>query len=97
MILKNEQDAIKQATEAGYDDSILRWGEMIMAAKIALILQEPAFWQALGKARGWEQRCDASECEDRDEWREHQHEWLDANDDALLSGGDMKAFWESLP
>lgn len=44
MKISNEQDAIKQAAGAGYERAM---------GTHADILQNPAFWQALGKARGW--------------------------------------------
>lgn len=53
MTLHNEQDAIKQAKKHGYNEDnaptngegVENWPE--------LALQDPAFWQALGNARGW--------------------------------------------
>lgn len=132
--LHSAEDAIKQAVEDGrylWKDFSVVSGEietvwkraMAWASKnVSEVLQDPAMWQALGKARGWKElRCNrcrthttieyrkekggkgiGDECSDcygkfEEEWRIHQHEWLDANDDALLLGGDMKAFWQSLP
>jgi hypothetical protein len=66
--LHSAEDAIKQAVEAGYKcdqiahfkidnaaEKLIRWGKLPEA------LQSAAFWQALGKARGWEQKDKASE------------------------------------
>jgi hypothetical protein len=65
MKLTKEQDAIKQAVEAGYAPKTMN--RLDFAYLIArpdenekffpLILQDPAFWQALGKARGWKSGC----------------------------------------
>lgn len=59
--LHSAEEAIKVAVEAGYNnwkigpnftnedvsEKLIRWG------KLPEVLQDPAFWQALGKARGW--------------------------------------------
>jgi hypothetical protein len=102
VMLESERDAIKQAVEAGY---IGRGKLGINAndlsqilANIPAVLQDPAFWQALGKARRW---SDISKFGDINFGRLGVHPgWLTL---ALryfgvkLSGGDLNQFWESLP
>ena len=70
MTLQNEQDAIKQAVEAGWKpfDWGTKWkcvgvsvqegkfeaaGRPYISKSLARIFQDPAFWIALGEARGW--------------------------------------------
>lgn len=52
MTLHSEQDAIKQAVEAGYD--LRGWEPKYDGGDdFSSVLLDPAFWQALGKARDW--------------------------------------------
>jgi hypothetical protein len=57
--LHSEQDAIKQAVEAGWNPANLNvrdaLEEVVTHYFLAkeLFFSTPAFWQALGKARGW--------------------------------------------
>jgi|GEM_PF-4927867 len=95
MTLHSEQDAIKQAEDAGYISTI----EPCELDGIPLYhtldtLIDPAFWIALGKARGWftgewQPNSDKSPhgC------NHYAFEWFQTR----LSKGDMKAYWESLP
>lgn len=63
MTLNNEQDAINQAVEAGYNrypmpmtilPSPTGMGHGNSIPNFDVISQDLAFWSALGKARGWE-------------------------------------------
>lgn len=58
------------------------------------ILLDPAFWQALGKARGWRLKATASNGElyQLDEW---PRRWLDLIRH-LASGKDVESFFEGL-
>lgn len=61
------------------------------------IFLDPLFWQALGKSLGWEEQhnCDAAGCssiECKEEWRYHQHRFIDA----LADGGNPASFFKDL-
>jgi len=86
MTFHSEQDAIKQAVEAGYESnpgtgatSAIEFGDESAViiyrdqdgsrltsrkgVRIVEVLLDPAFWQALGKARGWQYSiCDHIGC-----------------------------------
>jgi len=59
------------------------------------ILQDPVFWQTLGKALGWGE-CNEGyhvhTCNVRDSWKENAHQYFDL----LLTGGDTEKFWKDL-
>jgi hypothetical protein len=103
--LNNEQDAIKQAVEAGYPTTKIFLAPLdgeswFRPLNEAWILEDPAFWQALGKARGWRTREYDMETVGRGKTHVVQEIW---KTNALryfetrLSGGDTSAFWQSLP
>jgi hypothetical protein len=58
---------------------------------------DPLFWQALGKARGWQpgERDDGSNYETSytGEWEVRASDWFSNR----IVGGDETKFWESLP
>lgn len=65
------------------------------------IVLDPLFWQALGKALGWEcmanheldgSHSDYSECKGTNIWRFRAHEYFDTK----LTGGSEEAFWKEL-
>jgi len=103
MTLHNEEEAIKQAVEAGYPTTRIflapldgeRWFRPL---NDAAIFQDPAFWQALGKVRGW---SDVSKFGDINFGRPGVHTgWLPVAlryFEVKLSGGDLSQFWTSLP
>jgi acetone carboxylase gamma subunit len=117
--LHSAEDAIKQAVEAGYDwretasivtISKYRLKELPPFYAFPFILQDPAMWQTLGKAREWaeEPNVVCSKCGGRgeatcsctDPWPPTELEWkwhALRYFETLLSGGDMNAFWQSLP
>lgn len=110
MILHNEQDAIKQAIDEGaYKGEGARFNYLEATfndvgwyrkdgyaenENLADVLQDPDFWQALGKARGWEK------CEHKTDYMNHPFTWgyyALRYFETLMSKGDMQKFWESLP
>lgn len=101
MTLQNEQDAIKQAIEAGWD-SFASMGELKPSDYPEIALQDPAFWRALGKARGWGGKEDGlrllrsdtdASITDCEEYLEHALEYFRV----LLSKGDLEKYWQNLP
>lgn len=118
MTLHNEQDAINQAVEAGYSPRWVTqthsefWFGMSENKTLCIseTLQDPAFWQALGKARGWKPSDDRKypiaifekhfdggvTTAFKPEIGEWQYHAL-RYFETRLSNGDMKAYWESLP
>lgn len=85
MTLNNERDAIKQAVEAGWHPTYLVLPHLHNIHCEAEILQDPAFWQALGKAREWDVMVP--------EWKRYAMTYFGTK----LSGGDTSTFWQSLP
>lgn len=107
--LTSEQDAIKQAEEAGYN------GFRNIPEARASILQDPSFWRALGKTREWVGNYDKAsgirtEVDEKGDgpitrwakekgilgipaWQYHALRYFET----LLSEGDMNKYWESLP
>ena len=117
MTLHNEQDAIQQAVDAGWKPHPVIRGAPIESIDPdymhAEVLQDPAFWTALGKARGWAsadcgyvwgnktcselKRC--SGC-GKGYGSPRPLEWKVfalRYFETRLSNGDTQAFWESLP
>lgn len=134
--LHSEQDAIKQALEAGYESNPgngipsevsfdaeeeskvhifyrTKSGENggYRSFTIEQILLDPAFWQALSKARGWDFIVELNNADRVGNWMANGREggeWLEYMGqeweyhalryfEARLSNGEMEAYWESLP
>lgn len=81
--MKNAQDAIKQAIDAGYNP--------ITETQCNYPYLDPLFWAALGKARNWSIDDDLSVRAAN--WFNYAIRYCDTR----LSGGDEEKFWESLP
>ena len=84
--LHNAQDAIKQAIEGGYHGGIeekidSKYCDLPEPYNYAHMCTDPLFWQALGKARGWQY------------WKREALCYFDVR----LSERDENKFWESLP
>lgn len=78
-------EALKLAIEkGGYKELYQTIGRI--EEQIAL---DPLFWQALGKALGWD---GWSVQFYGDEWLFHAHQYFDL----VLTGGDTEAFWKEL-
>lgn len=109
--LKSAEDAIKQAYDAGYrnDHFVNTYGHP-RENGWQVVFQDPAFWRALGKARGHEEDvCDW--CSDRKcligEVLCSRHETSGVMPwwkyyaleyfETLLSEGDQEKYWENLP
>jgi hypothetical protein len=105
MTLHNDQDAVKQAMIGGWKPKGVQHENTERGLNNILAdfnfepsyLQDPAFWQALGKAREWE--LDGEEGATPgypllgDEWKTHALRYFETR----LSNGDIAAFWQSLP
>lgn len=86
-------DAIRIAIEkggykrTGFPDDVL---ERFALNNPPYILMDADFWQALGKALGWE-NCKFPLCS-KTHWKEHAHEYFDL----VLTGGDTEQFFKDL-
>jgi hypothetical protein len=91
MKLTSAHDAIKQA----YPNQLVMYSPSHPNTETYLVM--PEFWQALGKARGWDEghKRDGHLCLqcERENWRGIALCYFETR----LSGGDEKKFWESLP
>jgi hypothetical protein len=99
------EQAIKDAVERGYEPQVERYPEMagISSLQIATAMQadvfiDPAFWKALGKARGWTTDADykywqksVAEWEAM-YWKKFWHRFIDH----LADGKDAESFFEQL-
>jgi hypothetical protein len=100
--LLSEQDAIQQAVEVGYV-SPDRLAEGTPLYFVDTVLSDPAFWQALGKARGWTGVVFHGYMKDGADHLEISHylpRWQYIGlryFEVKLSGGDLNQFWTSLP
>lgn len=86
------KEVIKRAVAGGWQNQSntpisLVTGHTEQWERVAL---DPTFWQALGKALGWE-KLETNSAE-WFEWSENAHRFYDLN----LQGQDTTAFWESL-
>ena len=91
--------------EFRYDMEHSRDGFSYSSICVRAIFQDPGFWQALGKARGWGgyvgETAPArgyfggqdSFSFEGDEWELHALTYFSER----LSAGDLNAFWKSLP
>lgn len=48
------KEAIQKAIEGGYDHDYTFLVDMMEGRKDTMFLLDPLFWQALGKAKGWD-------------------------------------------
>ncbi len=113
MKLTNEQDAIKQAVEAGYRPGAHRhvlFNYSMYEYALGCTFDDPAFWQALGKARGFKTTDKfwtaplCSGCGNESSSYECCGEAIPIwryhalrYFETRLSDGDLEAFWQSLP
>jgi hypothetical protein len=74
----------------GHKEDIYRW-----SVSYEEIFTDPLFWQALGKARGWNDgthRAGNGELTSIAYWRRASIGWFENR----MAGGDETKFWESL-
>lgn len=112
--MKNLEQAIRDAVEKGgysvYSRNVVEGSlpleeavkALLRSTRTEAILLDPAFWQALGKARGWKPLgfCDVeyylSDCapcvKNAAEWQYNWHRLIDH----LASGKDVESFFETL-
>lgn len=50
------ETAIKRAIEGGYDEHKYDGAHVSLKELTAIVTSDPTFWQALGKAEGWDSR-----------------------------------------
>jgi len=90
--MTHTEQAIKEAAEkGGYDDSAVHLVLDAMTqydydATVNLIVLDPLFWQALGKARGWQDDYHTTG------WRRNWHHFIDH----LAQGNDAESFFAQL-
>lgn len=96
------EKAIQKAKEGGYTIPKFGW-EDTEEAEHALILLDPLFWQALGKAEGWENKDNSrnkfwkSQQEGNcvtllDEWENQMHNFIDH----FIAKKPINSFFEEL-
>jgi hypothetical protein len=96
-------EAIKKAIEGGYKDPRLKRDDTIRNperaannvwySSEAFVMLDPLFWQALGKAMGWESKvfiCPGHKKEEM--WFYHWHRFIDH----LAEGKDADSFFKEL-
>lgn len=102
------EEAIKKAIEGGMggmkkettvhlienqDLAVFTLKDRQVIMSVAKIVIDPLFWQALGKAEGWEHSCSKGDYCDRElEWKERWHEFIDH----LAEGKDIDTFFDNL-
>jgi hypothetical protein len=97
------EEAIKLAIEKGGYPHYSHTEEPLMYDAKCMIVLDPKFWQALGKALGWGKisyendfgDLSLSELEiwsDEDAWRYQAHKYFDL----VLTGGDTEKFYKEL-
>jgi hypothetical protein len=95
--LNSAQEAIKQAIEGGYDEKNATINHPFSnreAIVEGMVLHDPLFWQALGKARGWEKEIAFSPFEPTiPYWLYEAKAWFGT----CMLNGDENKFWQSLP
>ena len=85
-------EAIQKAVEDGYNVGPIEV-DMVCDNKHAHYFQNPQFWQALGKAMGWNKLA-PYELVNKNipEWHYHWHKFIDH----LAEGGDPTSFFNQL-
>lgn len=106
------ETAIRKAIEGGYKDNLsslpirfektyVFWGEANSESEVAMmyfcdILLDPLFWQALGKAEGWNSYIldekDEGKIVPPNEWKIKQFEFIDH----IQQGKDIDSFFKDL-
>ena len=102
--LHSAEQAVREALAAGLKHLVLS----ASYRELQSYLLEPAFWQALGKAREWKDltcnKCGNEDC-GLGAFCGNRHRQLVSSPvshalryfETRLSNGDEKAFWQSLP
>lgn len=88
----NTTDAIKRAIEkGGYKERYVDEGHLHGSLCIEQILLDPAFWQCLSKAEGWECKRHKA-CKADLKWKKKWHSFIDA----LADGKTADEFFQEL-
>ena len=95
------KQAIEKAITGGWQP-LSEWGSSWVDIPQERIALDPTFWQALGKALGWDEDnttdmiwtcalCN-QECGGHSKWLHYSHRFYDL----ILTSGDTEKFWEEL-
>lgn len=84
------EQAIKDAVEKGQYRPTENWFRGVLIENNGFLL-DPSFWQALGKARGWEKWFMPYKY-GMTEWQGNWHRFIDH----LAEGGDSETFFKNL-
>lgn len=88
------EEAITKAVEGGWirkDYLVLNIPSLTREFPVECILLDPLFWQALGKAIGWNTAVLAFE-DSEPTWKDHQHRLISH----IQSGKSIESFFETL-
>lgn len=90
-------EAIKLAIEGGYNDTVLQFGQIHEKDNMGrMLVLDPLFWQALGKALGKENEDYTddpfADWKYWEWWKGAAHHYCDF----VLTGGDTEKFWSDL-
>lgn len=77
------EQAIEKAIEGGWDTE----GDVKRVNHPTYIVCDPAFWQSLGKAMGWDDKSKI-----KDYWKFNWHSLIDH----LADGGSIESYFEKL-
>ena len=101
MKLNNAQDAIWQAIEGGWKPAgehiHLQFSDRVLELSIDSVFDDPLFWRALGKSRGWGEGNKGWLNEGEvvpmlEEWKSNAVNWFLAR-----ISGEENQFWQDLP
>ncbi len=84
------EKTIRDAAEKGWIDTHVALRSNTEANALAFL--DPAFWQALGKARGWVDEMYYGESLIFPQWKHHWHWFIDH----LAEGKDAESFFATL-
>lgn len=107
------ENIIKLAIEGGYDKGVAgvngQTREQYLVGYSQHLVLEPAFWQALGKAKGWNHKCTDCYIGEPHEWcksgshlEKDKYEncaWFDCANkffNLLMTNGDTSKFWDDI-
>lgn len=90
------KQAITKAIEGGYQPKIFGYANGNFSHKNEVIWCDPAFWQALGKAEGWNGANFGNGRETLRSWVPHWKDMWHRFIDKIASGGTAEEFFTEL-